>query len=84
LLDLAAIGIPNAIAEQNIGTRRRLHQQQLITADTEVTIREKTHLLCGRHKRLAHTVNDDKVIAEAMHFAEAQLHSLSEHGLACE
>src|SRR5882672_9322514 len=73
LLDLPAVGVPDAIAEIGAFSPWPLDQQHLVAADPEVAVGDP---LCqpGRHfDGAAHPVQDDEVIARALHLAELQL-----------
>ena len=76
LTDFAAIGIEDAVAE--IGGRGAgcLHQQQLVKADACVAVSELLYLLRRQEHGLINSVNDDKVVAEAVHLGEFEHHGL--------
>ena len=71
LLDLAAVGIEDAVAEIDIGRRGALDHQDLVAADAEVAVSEKACLGRRRHEVLIDGVEYDKVVAEAVHLGEA-------------
>ena len=74
LLDLAAIGVVDAIENLCAGATRRCQHQRLIEADAGMPIRQCTQLRCVRDRALVRRIEDDEVVAEAMHFREVQSH----------
>ena len=72
LLDLAAVGVENAIAEVGIRRCRRLDDEHLIATDAEAAIGERADLRRRQRERLSRRVYDDEVVAEPLHFGEAQ------------
>ncbi len=77
LLDLAAIGIEDAVAEIDAGRRRTFDHQDLVATDAKVAVGEKARLGRRRHEVLVDGVEHDKVVAEAVHFGEADSHGRS-------
>ena len=79
LFDLAAIGIEDAIAEINVRARRFLDDEDLVAADTKVPVGEKLRL--GRCELgeggVAHGIEHDKVVAQALHLGKHEFHILS-------
>jgi hypothetical protein len=74
LLDLAAVGIEDAVAEIDARRRRALDDQDLVAADAEMAVGEKARLGRRRHEVLADGVEHDEIVAEAVHFGEADAH----------
>ena len=72
LLDLAAVGVEDAVAEVDVVAGGRLDQQDLVAADAEVAVGDAAALLGGERDGLADAVEHDEVVAEAVHFGEAQ------------
>ncbi len=77
LLDLAAIGIEDAVAEIGRGRRRLFHQQDLVAADAEVPLGDEAGL--GRRwietrSAAAGGIEHDEVVAQALHFAKVDSH----------
>ena len=74
LFDLAAVGVEDAVAEIDVGAGRRLDHQQLITADAAVAVGDRLDARGGEIDRRARGVDDDEVVAQAVHLGEAQFH----------
>ena len=72
LLHLAAVGVEDAVGEVGLGPAGRFEQQQLIAADAEVPVGQCAHLRGRQADRLAHAVDDHKVIAQTVHLGEPQ------------
>ena len=77
-LDLAAVGIPDPHAD--VGRLRGLEQDHLVAADAGAAVgdrpaRARVHL----DRRLA-GVENDEVVAEAVHLAEAEGHAWGDLG----
>jgi hypothetical protein len=70
LLHLAAIGIEYAVTEIRLWVRSIFHQQQLIAADTKVTICNTTDLLGIEADALIYSIKHDKVVTQALHFGK--------------
>src|SRR5690606_38212541 len=75
-----AVGIEDAVAEIDAALARRLHHQQLVETDAEMAIGQAAALHGGqrqavRRQRLAYAVEDDEVVAEAVHLGETQFHA---------
>ena len=75
LLHLGTIGIVDAIVEILLRIVGRLHQQQLIEADTEVAVGKTTNGLGGEVNLLGHPIHHHEVIAEAMHLGKKEFHT---------
>ena len=75
LLDLAAVGIEYAVAEIDIGPRRFFHQQDLVAANAAVAVGEPARLGGRQINVLAHRIDDNEVVAEAMHLGETDFHA---------
>ena len=74
LLDLATIGVEDAVAEIDAGLPRRLDQQDLVATDPEMAVGKKTQLFRRQRQRLAHAVEDNEIVAQTMHLREFKLH----------
>jgi hypothetical protein len=72
LLDLAAVGVPDAVAEIVAFLPGLLHHQQLVAADAEMAVGDAPYLLGREAHGLAHAVEHDEVVALALHLGEAQ------------
>ena len=77
MLDFVAVGVEDAVAEVGVALRG-LDDQHLVAADAEVTVRECAHLLLREFDVLAHAVEHDEVVAQPLHFREAQRHGRGE------
>ena len=51
LLDLAAVGVEDAVAEIGAGARGGLDQQDLVAADAEMAVGDPAHLLAAKVER---------------------------------
>ena len=63
LLDLAPIGVEDAIAEIDARCRGSFNQQQLIETNAEVTMPAEATLLGGRRYRLPDPIDHDEIVA---------------------
>ena len=74
LSDFTAVGVEDAVAEVDRGVGWRLDQQQLVAADAGMSVGQAADR--GRVQRdlLAHAVDDDEVVTETVHLAEAERH----------
>ncbi len=71
LLDLAAIGVEYPVAEIGIFASR-LDDEHLVASDAEAPVGEQPDLRGRQYERRARGVDDDEVVAEPLHFREAQ------------
>ena len=76
LLDLAAVGVEDAVAEVDVGAAGFLDQQDLVAADAEMAVGDAAALFGRERDGLADAVEHDEVVAEAVHFGEFQFHAL--------
>jgi len=74
LLHLAAVGIEDAVVDLGAGAARRLDHQRLVEADTGVARGERAPLGGGRQPSVARRIENDEIVAEAVHFGELELH----------
>ncbi len=79
LADFGAVGVENAVAEVHLRARRGLDQQHLVAAHAETAVGELTQQGGrGRPQQLVQRrprgVDDDEVVAEAVHLGEGQIH----------
>jgi len=74
LLDFAAVGVEDAIAEIDVRLASFFNEQNLVTADAEVAVGEQAQLRRGQRDRLTKPVEDDEVVAQSVHLDECQLH----------
>src|SRR5262245_59365730 len=70
LLDLAAVGVPDAVSGVCVGSPRFLDQENLIAADAEMSVREPLRSLRGDFNRGADAVQDNEVVARSLHLGE--------------
>jgi hypothetical protein len=75
---LAAIRVENA--HEHIGPARRLHQDQLVAADTAPAVRQAANALCRHGKGDIPGIEHREIIAEAMHLEERRGHRLRFYG----
>jgi len=69
---LRTIGVEDAVTETGARIAARLHQQELVAADAEMAIAEETDALGVEVDVLTHGVDDDEIVAQAMHLGESQ------------
>ena len=74
LFNLATIGIEDAITEIDTGLGRFFNEQDLVTADTEIPVSEITQLFRREVNLLAHAIENDEIVAQAMHLGKLELH----------
>jgi hypothetical protein len=74
LLDFAAIGVINAVAEINIRRVGFFDDQNLICTDAKAAVSDMLPLFAGELYLLINRIDHDKIIAGAMHFGEFEFH----------
>ncbi len=75
VFDLAAVAIEDPVLEIHAVDGRFFDEQQLVGADAEVTIGERTHLRFGERRQCARiAVEHDEVVARAVHLGEREFH----------
>jgi hypothetical protein len=74
VLDLAAIGVEDAVIKIHRAGARRFDEQYLITAHTEAPIGEHAHLSHTERNRSGRGIDDDKVVAQSVHFGKFKMH----------
>jgi hypothetical protein len=74
LLNLAAIRIENPVAEINTRLAWFFNQQNLIAADSKIPVGQKTQLRRSQRNLLTNAVQDNKVVAQTVHFREFEFH----------
>jgi hypothetical protein len=57
------------------GPARPFHLQDLIAADAEMPVGDAPQLIAGELERIPRGIEHDEVVAQALHFREAQSHS---------
>src|SRR5690606_2297117 len=72
LFDLGAVGVEDPVAKVHVRAARRLDDQQLIEAHAGVAVAPEFDVLGLDVGMLADQVEDHEVVAQAMHFGEAQ------------
>ena len=77
LLDLATIGVENAIAKIGVVPRGCFDQQNLVATDAEVAVSNVTDLGRGEGNFLRDAVEHHEIISLPMHLGELQPHWLS-------
>ena len=78
--DLAAVGVPDAHAD--VGDVGRLEQDQLVAADAGAPVGDGARLRRVDRERALARVEDDEVVAEAVHLAKAERHVAGDLGAA--
>jgi len=71
LFDLVAVGVEDAVAEIDARARRWLDEQDLVGAHTQGRSARRRHCSAREAHRLANAVDDDEVVAGAVHLREA-------------
>jgi hypothetical protein len=84
LLDLAAIGIEDAVIEISVGSACALDLQDLVTSHTEMAIGEEAKLIETQLDRIIDRVEHDKIVSQPLHFRELQIHARADSGAAAE
>jgi hypothetical protein len=74
LRHLAAVSIENAVTKFGIGLRRPFDQQQLVATDAKMAVGDKSHVFGGQVNRLIDRIDHNKIVADAVHFSEFDLH----------
>src|SRR5690606_20707202 len=69
--DFAAVGIKNAVVEIHVRRGGCLNHQDLVTADAKVAIPQLARQGFSHGHWLGHGVDNNKVVAKAVHFGEA-------------
>src|SRR5690606_24942217 len=80
LLDLAAVRVEDpvsGVARAVVGER---DEQKLVEADAEAAVRETPHDVRFRSGSLPRPIDDHEVVAETVHFREADLHACRVRG----
>ena len=72
LLDLAAVGVEDPVAEIDVVARRGLDHQHLVAADAEAPVGEPAQLRRRQLQALPHAVEDDEIVAEPLHLGEPE------------
>jgi hypothetical protein len=69
-----AIGVVNPVKKICIGVSGRFDQQYLVTTDTGVSVGQLADKLGIDTRSLGDQIDQDKIIAQAVHFAEVENH----------
>src|SRR5262249_47589874 len=72
LLDLTAVRVPDAVAEIRVRSLRFLHDQDLVAAYPEVAVGDAPRALRVDVDFAAEAVENDEVVARALHLGEFQ------------
>ena len=76
MLDFAAIRIKDAIAKVRLRVAGCIDQQDLIASNAKLAMRNRTRHVRCEFNRLSNAINDNKIVAGAMHFGEVQDHDV--------
>ena len=79
MLDFAAIVVIDTVAEVAAGQARLFHHQDLVGADTETAVGQALPLGRREVDILIDGIDDDEVIAGAMHLGKLEFHVLPYH-----
>ena len=71
LLNFTAVGIEDAVAEIDTGLAGGLDDEDLVAADAEISVGQPPGQGRRQGNGLAQGVDDDKIVAQAVHFGEA-------------
>jgi hypothetical protein len=74
LLHLAAVDVEDAITKVDVATLRAFGQQYLIAAHATTAVGEMAYLVGRERDLLTHAVDDDEVVAQAVHLGEGEKH----------
>src|SRR5256885_2054300 len=75
LLDLAAVGVEDAVAEVRAIGLRPLDDQDLVAADAEMAIGDLAQLFAREREGPSSAIQHDEVVAGTLHLGEGKLHS---------
>ena len=73
LFHFAAVSVENAVAKISVPLRR-FDQQDLIAADAIMAVGKLAQFFRAERHALIYAIDDDKVIAQAVHFGELEFH----------
>ena len=73
LLDLAAVGVEDAVAEVRV-TLRALDDEHLVAAHAEAAVGQRANRVRRQVDTLAHAVDDDEIVAQPLHLGELERH----------
>ena len=76
LLNLLTVGIENPVDKIDIRPVGGLHQQDLVRSHAETPISNLSPLRSRQSQCDGGGINNDKIIASALHFGKGQLHCL--------
>src|SRR5690606_13896506 len=74
LFDLAAVAVEDAVAEVDACRLRTLDHQDLVGPDAEAAVGQAAPLFRAQVHLLVDGVDDDEIIAGAVHLGELQFH----------
>ena len=74
LLRFAAVGVEDAAAEVLVRFVRRQHGEELVEADAGAPVAPGANPRRVEFRRLGEEIHDHEVVAQAVHFGEAQPH----------
>jgi hypothetical protein len=74
MLDLAAIGIKNAVTKIGLWVQWGVDQQNLVTTHPKLPVRKRTSPLWRHVNGLPNPVEHNKVVARPVHFGEIPYH----------
>ena len=83
LLDLAAVGIEDAVVDRGARPGRRLQHQRLVEADAGVAVGQPSPGGGVGQGRRVRRIHDDEVVAESVHLGEVEAHAERKHTAAC-
>src|SRR5712692_4679208 len=75
LLDLAAVGVEDAVAEIGAAPARPLEHRDLVAADAVVPVSDFSYLSPCQREIASGAINDHKIVPGALHLRERQLHA---------
>ena len=80
LLDLAAIGVEDAVVKLGTLDAWPFNQQDLVTADAEMAVGDLPQLFGAQVDLLFDGIENDEIVSRALHLGEFQFHGRSLHG----
>ena len=74
LLDLEPVSVEDAVEHGRVGTPRRFEHQGLVEADAGMAVRQLPPLLRRGQRAAGRRIEDDEIVAEAVHLREVDAH----------
>ena len=79
LLDLEPVGVEDAVEHGRSCPARRFEHQRLVEADAGMAVRQLAPVLRRGQRAAGRRIEDDEVVAEAVHLREVDAHDAEEY-----